>query len=278
MLAKLQSRGSLWGQTFVDYSYDAQTSDASQKGTNGFEFRRIYLGYDQDISEQFTARVLIQANNEDTAKSGAMDFTAQEVYLEWKNLIPLSSIYFGISATPSIAMAEKVWGYRSIEKVILDRNGLVAIDDMGVGIKGKCVADGSIGYALMVANGQGVRLENDKLKKFYGEFFFTPMKNGCSRSVFRLREQSGRAMEAHRESSSWIPSTVGLGRSGGIFRTVHNGIFNSLLRSIQIWREGLYTLRSSSQKICAACFGEIIMMQMFQKKLSVFVKYYPWSG
>ena len=78
--APKSNEGILWGQTFVDYSYAAQTADATQKGTNAFEFRRIYLGYDQDISEQFTARVLIQANDEDTAKSGAMDFSAQEVY------------------------------------------------------------------------------------------------------------------------------------------------------------------------------------------------------
>lgn len=142
-LAPKSNEGILWGQTFVDYSYAAQAADASQKGTNGFEFRRIYLGYDQEISEQFTARVLIQADNEDTAKSGAMDFTTQEVYLEWKNVIPQSSIYFDISPTPSIALAEKIWGYRSIEKVILDCNGLVAIDDMGVGIKGKCVLMGA---------------------------------------------------------------------------------------------------------------------------------------
>ena len=107
------------GPNFCRLFVCAQAADASQKGTNAFEFRRIYLGYDQDISEQFSARVLIEADNEDTTKSGAMDFSAQEVYLEWKNLVPLSSIFFGLSATPSIAIAEKIWGYRSLEKVIL---------------------------------------------------------------------------------------------------------------------------------------------------------------
>ncbi|GEM_PF-908424 len=222
------NEGVLWGQAFADYLYKAQATNASEKGTNGFEFRRIYLGYDQDISEQFTARVLIQANNEDTARSGAMDFTAQEVYLEWKNLVPLSSIYFGVSATPSIAIAEKIWGYRSLEKVILDRNGLVAIDDMGIGIKGKCAADGSVGYALMAANGQGVRLENDKLKKIYGEFYFTPMKNGVAEVYSDFENNldaqwklTGKALLGYQ-----VPS-VSAGVEG-FYRTIHNGVLNSL--------------------------------------------------
>ena len=201
----------IWGQTFVDYSYAAQSEDASQKGTNAFEFRRIYLGYDQDISDQFSARVLIEADKEDTAKSGAMDFTAEEAYLEWKNLVSLSSIYFGLSYTPSIAMAEKIWGYGSLEKVILDRNGLVAYDDMGVGIKGKFVSDGSIGYAVMVGNGQGVKLENDKLKKIYGELYLCANEKWSCRVVLRLRKQSGCPMEVDRKRTPWLSSAFSVG-------------------------------------------------------------------
>jgi len=225
--APKSNEGVLWGQTFVDYSYAAQASDPSQKGTNAFEFRRIYLGYDQDISEQFSARVLIQADNEDTTKSGAMDFSAQEVYLEWKNLVPISSTYFGLSATPSIALAEKIWGYRSLEKVILDRNGLVAIDDMGVGIKGKFVSDGSIGYALMAGNGTGVKLENDKLKKFYGEFYVAPMKNGIVElySDFENVPDAQSKLTGKALLGYQVPS-VSAGVEG-FFRTVHNGVFNS---------------------------------------------------
>ena len=222
------NEGVIWGQTFVDYSYAAQSQDAAQKGTNAFEFRRIYLGYDQDISEQFSARVLIEADNEDTTKSGAMDFSAEEVYLEWKNLVPLSSTYFGLSATPSIALAEKIWGYRSLEKVILDRNGLVAIDDMGIGIKGKFVTDGSVGYALMVGNGEGVKLENDKLKKLYGEFYFAPMKSGVvelyadyENSPDAQSKLTGKALLGYQ-----VPS-VSAGVEG-FYRIVHNGAFNSV--------------------------------------------------
>lgn len=169
--------GKIWGSTFADYSYIVQARDTTSEGKNAFEFRRIYFGYDQDISEQFSARVLLEANKSDTT-SGSMKFFAKQAYVEWKNLVPMSSIYFGLSATPSIALAEKIWGYRSLEKVILDRKDFVSTTDMGIALKGKLVSDGSAGYVVMVGNGSGWKLENDKLKKFYATFNFEPMKGG----------------------------------------------------------------------------------------------------
>ncbi len=168
----------IWGLTYVDYAYVAQARDASIQGNNAFEFRRIYLGYDQDISDQFSARVLIEANKLETTASGVMSFFAKQAYLEWKNLLPMANIFIGLSQTPSFANAEKIWAYRSLEKVILDRTGLVAISEMGIGVRGKIVSDGSLGYALMVGNGNGGKLENDRFKKIYGEFDYAPMKGG----------------------------------------------------------------------------------------------------
>ena len=220
------NEGVIWGQTFADYAYAAQSNDPAQKGANAFVFRRIYLGYDQDISEHFSTRVLLSADNGDTAKSGAMDFTAQEIYLEWKNLLPLSSMYFGLSATPSIGLAEKLWGYRSLEKVILDRNGLVAIDDMGIGVGGKLAQDGSSGYAVLIANGQGVKLENDKLKKIYGECYGTPMKNSIGELYADF--ENGANAESKFTGKVLLGYQVPSVSAGveGFYRTVHNGAVN----------------------------------------------------
>lgn len=166
----------IWGLTYVDYAYVAQARDTSVQGNNAFEFRRIYLGYDQDITDQFSARVLVETNNLETTTSGVMRFFAKQAYLEWKNLLPMADIFVGLSPTPSLANAERIWAYRSLEKVILDRTALVAVSEMGVGVRGKIVPDGSLGYALMVGNGG--TLENDKYKKIYGEFDYEPLKGG----------------------------------------------------------------------------------------------------
>ena len=62
-----------------------------------------------------------------------------------------------------------MWGYRSIEKTILDLNKIGSSADIGVGLKGK---SGKLGYRLMVGNGPGQAPEKDNGKKFYGQASF----------------------------------------------------------------------------------------------------------
>src|SRR5215469_3516921 len=59
----------LWGYTFGDFYYDAH-ADATNRGgetmyngvptyRNAFQFRRLYLGYDYEITKKFKAEVLL---------------------------------------------------------------------------------------------------------------------------------------------------------------------------------------------------------------------------
>jgi len=217
----------IWGSTYIDYAYVAKAQDTSIQKNNAFEFRRIYLGYDQDISDQFSARVLIEANDSETTKSGVMGFFAKQAYLEWKNLLPMANIFIGLSPTPSLANAEKFWAYRSLEKVILDRKGLVATSEMGVGVKGKIVADGSLGYALMVGNGNGGKLENDKLKKIFGEIDFEPVK-GAVVELYGDYENgaNSQAKLTGKGLFGYQSATVSFGVEG-FYRNVQHGTFQS---------------------------------------------------
>lgn len=215
----------IWGLAYVDYAYVAQARDASIQGNNTFEFRRIYLGYDQDISDQFSARILIEANKLETTTSGFMSFFAKQAYLEWKNLLPMANIFIGLSPTPSLANAEKIWAYRSLEKVILDRTSLVATSEMGVGVRGKIVPDGSLGYALMVGNGNGGKLENDKLKKFYGEFDFEPVKGGVVELYGDYENGSnGQAKLTGKGLFGYQSAAFSFGAEG-FYRNVQHGTF-----------------------------------------------------
>lgn len=219
--------GKIWGLTYVDYAYIAQARVGSTQGNNAFEFRRIYLGYDQDISDHFSARVLIEANNLETTTSGNMSFFAKQAYLEWKNLLPMANIFIGLSPTPSLANAEKIWRYRSLEKVILDRTGLVAISEMGVGVRGKIVPDGSLGYAVMIGNGNGGKLENDKLKKIYGEFDFEPVKGGVVELYGDYENGSnGRAKLTGKGLLGYQFADVSFGAEG-FYRNVKHGTFRA---------------------------------------------------
>ncbi len=166
--------GKIWGMTFADYSYLFQNPLKSADGTNGFSFRRIYLGYDQDLSQQFSTRILVEANQGDTTLAGPMNFFIKNAYIEWKNLVPLSSIYFGLSPNATVATSERMWGYRSLEKVIVDRLGFANAADMGVALQGRFDRSGQAGYALMIANGNGTRNETNKIKRYTGSVTFEP--------------------------------------------------------------------------------------------------------
>lgn len=219
--------GKIWGVTYADFSYTAQARDTATEGRNEFDFRRVYLGYDQDISGQFAARVLLEANKADTTLGGSMNFFVKQAYVEWKNLLPMASIFFGLSPTPSLAIAEKFWGYRSLEKVILDHTGLVPVVEAGVGIAGKLVPDGLFGYALMAGNGSGGRAEHDKLKKFYGDFTYALMKGGIFELYADFENGVGGRSKFTGKGLFGYQSTAGSFCLEGFYRNVTRGSFQT---------------------------------------------------
>lgn len=66
----------------------------------------------------------------------------------------------------------KVWGYRSVEKTILDLNKIGSSADIGLGVKGKT---GGAAYHVMLGNGPGQKPENDNGKKIYGALTVEPL-------------------------------------------------------------------------------------------------------
>src|SRR6476469_6674258 len=133
--------GKLWGYAFGDYYYKAHADSANrggsnqytgiEKGRNAFQFRRIYLGYNYDIHPKFSAELLLAAEDNAGAPTGAIggDLTANGKFtfyikyanLRWKNIWKGTDLVIGQSATPVFSLVEEpVWGYRSIERTITD--------------------------------------------------------------------------------------------------------------------------------------------------------------
>lgn len=161
--------GKISGYMFGDYYWVVSADDAEAKmpqKQNAFQFRRIYLTYDKGIAEDFDIRFRLEANDKGFGKGDKMIPFVKIGYLKWKKGVAGSDVYLGLSGTPTWSVSEKVWGYRSIEKTILDLNKIGSSADVGVGLKGK---SGKLGYHVMVANGPGQKPENDNGKKFYGQ-------------------------------------------------------------------------------------------------------------
>lgn len=187
--AEFKPKGQLWGYAFGDYAYKAATDDANRGGANQytripvstdmFQFRRIYLGYNYDISKKFSAELLLAA--EDDIAAGVLGQGNGDVLLNnkfspyiklanirWKNIWKGTDLVVGQVATPSFQLSESVWAYRSIERTVADIRRTPSFD-FGAAIQGKIDKDGNYGYDIMVGNGQSARPENDAFKWFYGD-------------------------------------------------------------------------------------------------------------
>ncbi|MGD0592007.1 MAG: hypothetical protein ABSA44_14600 [Bacteroidota bacterium] len=194
-------QGKFSGYMFGDYYYNvgrdssfnhtAPSNSASSSSAPGakamqaFQFRRIYLAYDNDISEQFTTRFRLEADQGalasstgDVLSSGKVSVFVKDAYLRWKNIFSGSDAIFGVQPTPAYDVSEAAWGYRSLEKTIMDLRGIVDSRDMGLSLKGKITGDGMLNYWLMLGNGAGTaKPETDRYKRYYAHIQLKPTTN-----------------------------------------------------------------------------------------------------
>ena len=185
---KFKPHGQLWGYAFGDFAYKdhADTVGGGRGGSNQytkvpqgqnmFQFRRIYLGYNYDLSEKFSAEFLLAAEDDftsgDLLANGKFAPYLKLANLRWKGIFPGSDLVIGQSLTPAFPMmSEQIWAYRSIERTVADVRRTSSFD-LGVALQGKFIpTNDNFGYNLMVGNGNNARPESDKFKAFYGDVY-----------------------------------------------------------------------------------------------------------
>ena len=192
----LHAQGKFSGYMMGDYFYNI-TRDPSAPGTaaltgdksmQGFQFRRIYLTYDNDISSTFTSRFRLEADQSaltTTTKSadgdgtydGKISMFVKDAYLKWKNVFDGSDLTFGIQPTTAYDISEAAWGYRSLEKTIMDLRGVIPSRDFGLSLRGKIDGDGMFNYWAMIANGDGNKPASTKFKRYSLTFQVKPDNN-----------------------------------------------------------------------------------------------------
>lgn len=178
-----ESNGKIHGYVFGDYIYnisrDANSSDisnASEDGEadlNGFQLRRIYLGYDYNINNKFSTRVRLEANNSEKTSGDKFGLFVKDAYIKWKNIIEGSDLVLGISGPPTFAVSESYWGYRSLAKTIMDLRKVAPSRDFGVSLKGSI--NSKLQYWVMFANGEGNVPEIDNNQRIYGHLAYYPI-------------------------------------------------------------------------------------------------------
>ena len=179
---EFKASGKLWGLAFGDYFYKVHADSSSRgnaqysnmaKDYNAFEFRRIYLGYNYDISEKFSAELLLAYQGQ-TLIDNTRTVYIKSANLRWKNIWKNTDLLIGQSQTPMWPLlSEKVWNYRSVEKTIPDMHKLGTDNDMGIALQSKIITNDKteVGYNLMIGNGTAQKIETDKFKKMYGDVY-----------------------------------------------------------------------------------------------------------
>jgi hypothetical protein len=187
--------GRLWGYMFGDFYAKGHADSAGRGGNNqytgipnsrsAFQFRRIYLGYDYNISNKFSAELLLAAEDNfpagnppsapsatgDQTLNGKLTFYIKLANIRWKNIWKGTDLVIGQVATPAFPLlSERIWAYRSIERTISDIRRTPSYD-LGAALQGKFDSKGNFGYNLMVGNGSSAKPESDNFKWFYGDIY-----------------------------------------------------------------------------------------------------------
>ena len=188
--------GRIWGYAFGDAYYKAHADSLKRGGSNqytgipenrnAFQFRRIYLGYDYNISQKFSAELLLAAEDNfpagnptsSTTASGdellnnKLSFYIKLANVRIKNIWNGTDLVLGQVSTPAFpGTSEKVWSYRSVERTIADIRRTPSYD-LGASLQG--VFDPktkNFGYNFLVGNGSSAKPESDNFKWFYGDVY-----------------------------------------------------------------------------------------------------------
>jgi len=202
----------LWGYSFGDFYYAGNVDKGNRgpetnyngvpTGRNAFQFRRLYLGYDYDITKKFKAEVLLASEpsantgvngttsiqNGDNLVDNKMSFFIKNFNLRYRDIWNGTDFVIGEMSTPGFALnepgtnaptslAEATWGYRSIEKTITDLHKTNSYD-VGASLQGTFdPKTKNFGYVVMVGNNSTASLlsatnaNTGFFKIFYGDIW-----------------------------------------------------------------------------------------------------------
>lgn len=159
------------GRAYMDYFYNISDPNPDVEGINGFQYRRLYLTTDYTLSDEFSGRARLEAPENVGGGSGVK---VKDLSLTW-NYTGEHTATLGVTPPPLFGIAEGVWGYRSLEKSLMDAQGIASSRDFGLRVDGPLWGDGVLRYAAMVANNTGTGVqERDKYKRVYGQLQARP--------------------------------------------------------------------------------------------------------
>jgi hypothetical protein len=240
--------GRLWGYAFGDYFHKSHSDSLGRGGNNQytnvrqgqdeFQFRRIYLGYDYNITKQFSTEFLFAAEDDfpggDVLANNKLTAYIKLANVRWHDfLFRGNDLIVGLQPTPAYPyMTESLFTYsRPVERTITDIRRTPSYD-LGAGLQGRFHSkDKSIvyGYNFLVGNGTGARpqaLNADVYKWWYGDVFIGLLDHRLIVDYYadyqRQHWMSGAHGHADRQMSKlaviWVDRQFTVGAEGFVNR------------------------------------------------------------
>lgn len=226
--AGVPNSGRIWGYAFGDFYYKGHADSLNRGGNNqytgipknrnAFQFRRIYLGYDYNISKKFSAELLLAAEDNfpafnspsssstsgDELLNNKLTFYIKLANIRWKNIWKGTDFVFGQQATPAFPLlTEKIWNYRSIERTIADIRRTPSYD-LGAGLQGVFDPKAkNFGYDILVANGTSAKPAATSFKWFYGDIYHWFFKKKIVVDLYADYQRLNRQPTWHHDRQMW---------------------------------------------------------------------------
>ncbi|MEJ5306225.1 MAG: porin [Ignavibacteria bacterium] len=162
-----QSLTKISGLAYYDYYYNLKNNDITKRDQQGFQFRRVFLTFDFDVTNKLSARLRIEPEYQGIKDNNKQFLFLKDMFFQYK--FDQFQLFAGLMPTPNFEAEERYWGYRSVEKTQSDLRNWITIRDLGLSIKGK--AGESLNYAVMIGNNSFHGTETDKYKKLYFHLF-----------------------------------------------------------------------------------------------------------
>lgn len=147
------------GKPFMRVYSNFHTTFSDGESVSAFELTRVYLGYQYQFSENFSALANIDVADPGV---GGLEMTAfvknALLCYQTSNL----DILFGLIPTTQFKVQEGFWGYRYIEKSYQDAYNFNSSADLGVSMAYKLTD--FLSADMMIANGEGYKkLQSDSV-------------------------------------------------------------------------------------------------------------------
>jgi len=196
-----QTANSINGVVFADYYYNWKNSVPAEVDRNAFQIRRYYFTYENNLTPNVKIRFRLDSEHDKYGSATKLVPFIKHAFLEWRELIPKHALYLGIAETNAFKNSEELWGYRSVEKTIMDMNKLSSSADMGIGLKGDF--NGFIHHWLTVMNGTGYSTpEGDRYKKIGYALWLTPVKGFILEGYVDYEKQNPKDLQTANANST----------------------------------------------------------------------------